>query len=68
MTQTIDPTAKRPGNEPEFVGPLWKHPYMVYVLLTLVIFAGLSFAGWLFYSNGLIPDRGIKSPSSGQSP
>jgi hypothetical protein len=45
--------------EPEHRGSVWKHPYMVYVLITAVLFAGLLAAGWLALSNGWIPSRGV---------
>lgn len=46
---------KRP--EPEHGGSVWKHPYMIYVLLNLLLFAVVGFVGWLFYVNGWIPNR-----------
>jgi hypothetical protein len=49
-------------HEPEHQGPIWKHPYMIYILLTLVLFAGLLFVGWLAYENDWIPSRGISAP------
>jgi hypothetical protein len=52
---------KRP--EPEHQGSLWTHPYMVYIWLTLVLFLFLVFVGYLGYTNGWIPDRGISAPS-----
>lgn len=48
--------------EPEHEGSIWKHPYMIYIVLTAVLFSGLLFIGWLAYENGWIPDRGISRP------
>ena len=36
---------------------------MVYIWLTLVLFLFLVFVGYLGYTNGWIPDRGISSPN-----
>lgn len=43
--------------EREFDGPIWKHPYMVYVLLTAVLFVGLVIAAYLALKNGWLPTR-----------
>ena len=56
MTQQEKTPIKR---EVEHQGPIWTHPYLLYVILTLVLFGGLLLAGWLAYSNGWIPSRGI---------
>ncbi len=50
------------GQEPlqrevEHRGPMWKHPYFVYVILTAGIFAFLLIAGYLGLSEGWIPKR-----------
>ena len=45
--------------EPDWKGSGWKHPYVIYILMTLVLFAFLVFMGWLAFENGWIPDRGI---------
>ena len=45
--------------EAEHQGPIWKHPYMAYVLLTAVLFVFLLGMGWLAWSNGWIPNRRI---------
>jgi hypothetical protein len=45
--------------EPERKGSGWKHPYVIYIVLTTLLFAGLVVAGWLALSNGWIPSRGI---------
>jgi hypothetical protein len=45
--------------EPEHQGSLWKHPYMIYIVLTAALFAGLLAAGWFALNAGLIPSRGL---------
>jgi hypothetical protein len=50
---------KQPEREPEWEGSVWKHPYMIYILLTVVLFAFLLGMGWLALTQGWIPDRGI---------
>lgn len=47
--------------EKEFAGPAWKHPYMIYVWLTVVLFLFLLVMGYLAKQNDWIPDRGIHS-------
>jgi hypothetical protein len=47
-------------HEPEHQGPIWKHPYLIYVVLTAVLFAILVGLGYVAYRNGAIPDRGIE--------
>lgn len=42
--------------EPEFEGPLWKHPYFLYVILTLVLFGFLVIAASLALKNGWLPN------------
>lgn len=55
-----NPTLK---NEEEHQGPIWKHPYLLYVLLTVVLFLFLLGMGWLALENGWIPNRGtVSSP------
>jgi hypothetical protein len=44
--------------EREHPGPIWKHPYVLYLLLTVVLFGALLFIGWLALENGWIPSRG----------
>jgi len=48
-------TSRRSENE--FDGPIWKHPYMIYVMLTGVLFAALLLAAWLAYTNDWLPHR-----------
>lgn len=45
--------------EEEHTGSIWKHPYMVYVVLTAVLFGFLLVMGWLAVSNNWIPQRRI---------
>lgn len=47
--------------EPEWKGPIWRHPYFLYVLLTVGLFGFLVLVGWVAYQADLIPKR---SPSS----
>lgn len=44
--------------EEEHTGSIWKHPYMIYVALTLILFVLLVVVGWLAWTNGWIPNRG----------
>jgi hypothetical protein len=46
---------KRP---PEQI-PGWKNPYVLYILLTLGLFAFLVVMGYLALQNGWIPNRGV---------
>jgi hypothetical protein len=46
-----------PEPEPEHQGSIWKHPYFVYILLTVVLFGGLLAAAWLAQMNDWIPRR-----------
>jgi hypothetical protein len=48
---------KKPHSEPEWTKPIWKHPYMLYVALTGVLFAFLLLMAWLATSNDWIPHR-----------
>ncbi len=44
--------------EREHQGPIWKHPYVLYLILTVVLFIGLLLIGWLALNNDWIPSRG----------
>lgn len=57
MTE-IDPP---PAHEPEWRHSGWKHPYVIYILLTGVLFLFLILMGWIAYHNGWIPNRGINA-------
>ncbi len=48
-------------HETEHQGPIWKHPYMIYVGLTMVLFLFLVVMAYLAWTNGWIPNRGISS-------
>ncbi len=45
--------------EPEFEGPAWKHPYMLYCLATVLLFIFLMGMGYMAIQNDWIPSRGI---------
>ena len=46
-------------HEMEHSGSIWTHPYMAYIWATMVLFLLLVFLGWLAWTNGWIPNRGI---------
>ncbi len=46
-------------NEEEHAGSIWKHPYMLYILLTTVLFVFLLAIGFIAWDQGWIPNRGI---------
>jgi hypothetical protein len=48
-------------HEPEFTGPGWKNPYVIYIVLTLVLFGFLVLMGYVAWTNGWIPNRGAAS-------
>jgi|GEM_PF-4012062 len=45
--------------EPEFVGPAWKHPFVLYSLATVLLFIFLLGMGYMAIQNDWIPSRGI---------
>ena len=47
--------------EREHQGPIWKHPYTIYIFLTVLLALFLGFMGWLAILNNWIPDRGVHS-------
>ncbi len=51
-------TKKTLKHEEEHTGSIWKHPYMIYVILTAILFIFLLGISWLALSNGWIPNRG----------
>lgn len=53
-----DDTKRELKTEPEFTGPAWKNPYVLYILLTLGLFLFLVLMGYLAWTNGWIPNRG----------
>jgi hypothetical protein len=44
------------GREPEHEGPIWKHPYFLYVILTAILFGFLLIAAFLALKNGWLPN------------
>lgn len=44
--------------EVEHNGPIWTHPYMLYIGLTTLLFGALVLIAWLAWTNGWIPSRG----------
>ena len=49
----MQPTEK----EPEHTGPAWKHPYALYIVLTVVLAIGLGVVAWLAVTNDWVPHR-----------
>lgn len=47
----------RPKREEEWTGPAWKHPYMLYLIGTLVLFSFLGLMAFLAVENDWIPRR-----------
>ncbi|MFN7684186.1 MAG: hypothetical protein ACK5QT_02110 [Oligoflexia bacterium] len=47
--------------EPEYQGPIWKHPYFLYVWITLALFSFLLLMAWLAQSQGWIPERSVNT-------
>ena len=45
--------------EAEHEGSIWKHPYLIYVALTMVLFSFLIIAGYLALNNGWLPKTGV---------
>lgn len=45
--------------EEEHTGSIWTHPYMLYVVLTVVLFLILLGLGYLASENGWVPSRGL---------
>jgi len=43
--------------EPEWSGPIWKHPYFLYVILTIALFAFLLIMAWVALNQDWIPQR-----------
>jgi hypothetical protein len=42
--------------EEEHQGSIWKHPYMLYVVLTMILFVFLVIAAVLALKNGWLPN------------
>lgn len=45
-------------SETEWKGPAWKHPYVLYLLLTAGLFALVLLAALLALRSGVIPEAG----------
>jgi hypothetical protein len=43
--------------EREHEGSIWKHPYLVYVVLTVLLFGFLLVAGYVALRSGILPKR-----------
>ncbi len=50
---------KHPSREAEHRGSIFKHPYMIYILLTVLLFTFLIIMTLIAKSQGWIPDRGL---------
>ncbi len=54
----IRPPSNHPRkHEEEHLGSIWKHPYMIYSVLTVILFLFLIAAGYLALKNGWIPNQ-----------
>lgn len=51
------PSHQPSEREPEWQGPIWKHPYFIYAWLTLALFGFLVVMGALAVNQGWIPQR-----------
>ena len=49
------PPTPKDSREPEHQGSIWSHPYMLYIWITVIIFAVLLSAGYLAVTQGWIP-------------
>jgi prolipoprotein diacylglyceryltransferase len=62
----MDPNPERPDqknpkqkhHEEEWTGPIWRHPYFLYVIMTTLLFLFLIVMGWLATQCDWIPNRG----------
>lgn len=52
-----------PEREPEYSGSIWKHPYVLYIMITVPLFLLLILMAWLAVKNGWLPDRGTMNGS-----
>ena len=46
-------------NEDSARASIWTHPYTLYIILTIVLFALLVLAGWIASVNDWIPNRRV---------
>ncbi len=53
-------TNSKPNIKPEeeHLGPIWRHPYLVYVALTFLLFIFLVVMAGLAIHEGWLPSRG----------
>lgn len=52
-----EPVKHSGKNEPEFTGPGWKNPYVIYIVLTMLLFGFLVLMGYIAWTSGWIPNR-----------
>jgi hypothetical protein len=50
--------------EPEHQGPIWTHPYVVYMVITVLLFLFVGFMGWLAKENDWIPKSRLPEQSA----
>lgn len=55
----IDPTPNDEKRTPELehTGPIWTHPYMIYIVGTTLLFLIVVLAGWWAWTHDIIPHR-----------
>lgn len=61
MTHSEEGIASAQKVEKEHSGSIWTHPYMIYIYLTVFLFLILVGVGYLAWTNGWIPNRGIST-------
>lgn len=54
MDQNSESNTRR---EKDWSGPAWKHPYVMYLVIVVVLFAFLGLMGYLAIENDWIPKR-----------
>jgi hypothetical protein len=55
---SVTPAPPASGREEEHSGSIWTHPYLAYILCTLVLFLLLLLIGWIAWTQGWVPNRG----------
>ena len=50
-------SGKQGSREKDWSGPAWKHPYVAYLVIVVVLFAFLGLMGYLAIENDWIPKR-----------
>ncbi len=58
MSTSQTPSPPAPQREPDWKEAGWKHPYVIYIVLTVVLFGFLVLMGYLAVQNEWIPSRG----------